>query len=171
MKHPRLKCLCLGVLSALILDAGTKAVADNLPAAAHGGEIFAKEAPIGNQELDAMRGGFITSNGMVINFSFSANTLVDGQLINQVVLNTADLAASAGTLQRIIQLGEGNQAFNNATNIDSLPEVLTIVQNNLDNLTIQQLNLLDLTVANMSNFINQSVTPEIDFQNATTLAP
>ena len=173
MKKHRVCRLVLGLISALVIEAGTPAAAyDNSSAVVDsGGDFFANEVPIGNEELDDMRGGFIARNGMVINFSFSANTLIDGQLINQVALNTADLAASAGSLRRIIQVGEGNQAFNSATDTGTLPNVLTIVQNNMDNLTIQQLNLLDLAVENMSNFINQSISPEIDFQNAMTLAP
>jgi len=173
MKNNRFKSLLLGLLSVLIIDAGTPVFARDYSSAAvdEGDEIFFDEEPVGDEELDDMRGGFVTSNGMIIDFAFSANTLIDGQLINQIVLNTADVAANAGTLQRIIQVGEGNQAFNGTSAINNLPNVLTIVQNNLDNLTIQQLNVLDLTVQNMSNFISQSVRPEIDFQNTMTLAP
>lgn len=172
MKDNRLKCLCLSFLSALLIDAGSQAAAfdGSRLAAASGSEPFVNHAPLGNDELESMRGGFITSNGMVIDFSFSANTLVDGELINQVVLNTAELAASEN-LRRIIQVGEDNQAFNGETGLETLPQVLTVVQNNLDNLTIQQLNLLDLTVQNMSNFVSQSVNPEIDFQSTITLMP
>ncbi len=173
MENRSLKCLFFGLLLAFLMGAGTPAFArDHSPEASDDGDdVLFNEEPIGDEDLDGMRGGFVTSNGMVIDFSFSANTLINGQFINQIVLNTANVSAAAGNLRRIIQVGEGNRAFDSGPVIDGLPNVLTVVQNNLDNLTIQQLNILDLTVQNMGNFINQAVRPEIEFQNTMTLAP
>ncbi len=172
MKENRHKLLFLGILSVLAIDAATPACAFYEPAAFDANQhLYSNKKPIAKEELENLRGGFVTSNGMVIDFAFSANTLVDGQLINQVVLNTAALAGNAGSLRSILQVGEGNVAFSNASDMNMLPNVLTVVQNNLDNLTLQQLNILDLSVKNMSNFANQAITPEINFQSSMGLAP
>jgi hypothetical protein len=178
----RMKAIYAGVwtttlLLCLICDTGTHAHAFYEPAAfGRFGEYrnrgsASTEDTIGNEELDKMRGGFVTNNGMVIDFAFSANTLIDGQLINQVVLNTVDIAANSGSLRNVIQTGHGNKAFDSAMDINVLPNVLTVVQNNLDNLTIQQLNLLDLSVKNMGNFTIQSFASEMNFQNSIGMAP
>ena len=120
-------------------------------------------------DLDTMRGGFVASNGMVLDFAFSANTFVDGELINQVVLNTVDRSVNTSSLKNVIQVGDGNVAFNGGADINSMPEVLTIVQNNLDDLTIQQVNLFDLTVKGMDNYIKQAASPEVDFQSSINI--
>ena len=134
--------------------------------------LFNQEQSLNDDELDDMRGGFIASNGMIIDFAFSTNTLVNGQLVNQVLLNSADQSAiSTTSLQNIIQIGEGNSAFNDAIDLTSLPNVLTIVQNNLNDLTIQQVNLLDLSIKNFDNFIQQNIAPEMVFQSTFRLAP
>lgn len=130
---------------------------------------FDDVSAIDNEDLDDMRGGFVASNGMVLDFAFSANTFVDGELINQVVLNTVDQSINTSSLKNVIQVGEGNIAFNGGADIDSMPEVLTIVQNNLDDLSIQQVNLFDLTVKGMDNYIKQAASPEVDFQSTMNI--
>ena len=173
MKKHQISQIFLGILCVFAIDAGSEVLAADNSSSMKGqsSDLFFNEKPIGNDELDTMRGGFVTRTGMMIDFSFSANTLVDGQLINQVVLNTADLAANLGSLRSVIQVGEGNVAFNEATNIANLPNVLTVIQNNLNDLTIQQLNVLDLTVQNMSQYTANARMPEIDFQNTLRLDP
>ncbi len=159
----------------LVMGASTSALAEqNSPTtfAQNFDILFNEEQSLDNEELDELRGGFITSNGMSIDFSFSTNTLLDGQLINQVVLNSAEQSIISSTpLRNIIQIGEGNSAFGNGTDISALPNVLTIVQNNLSDLTIQQVNLLDLQVSNFDNFIQQNFVPELMYQSTTQLAP
>lgn len=173
MKNHCFKHFLLGLASFFIMDAATPAFSFYYasPTISKSGNFLANEEPIGDAELDNMRGGFITGSGIVIDFAFSANTLIDGKLINQMVLNTADIATNARSLRNIIQVGEGNSAFNSAADISALPNVLTVVQNNLDNLTIQQVNLLDLTIQNMSNYTKQAFIPEIDFQNTIRIVP
>lgn len=162
----------------LIMSAATPAVAfqDSPNVSDNGFDVLFNDAQsLNDDELDNMRGGFITSNGMLIDFVFSTNTLVDGQLINQVVINSADPSTLNGSLnnslQKIIQVGDGNSAFSEGVDINSLPNVLTIVQNNLNDLTIQQLNILDLSVKNFNNFIQHNAASEIAFQSTFRLAP
>ncbi|NCC21884.1 MAG: hypothetical protein EOM26_05400 [Alphaproteobacteria bacterium] len=173
MKNRPLKPFLLGLLAVFVMDARTQACAFHEPVAfkTTSAAFPASGLPIGTEELDSMRGGFVTSNGMVIDFAFSANTLVDGELINQVFLDSAALGADAGALRSIIQLGEGNAAFRGATDMSILPSVLSVVQNNLNDLTIQQLNVLDLSVQNMGNFTRRSIVPEMAFQSTMGLAP
>lgn len=175
MIHDRYKRLLFITLSILIIDAGTfSAASEDFPIISENafGAIFNEEQSLKDEELDELRGGFLTSNGMTIDFAFSTNTLVDGQLINQVVLNSVDQSITGATsLRNIIQIGEGNSAFSNSVDIGSLPNVLTIVQNNLNDLTIQQVNLLDLQVQNYDNFIQQNIVPELTFQSTFRLVP
>jgi hypothetical protein len=133
-----------------------------------GTAIFQEKYSLESDALDDMRGGFVVSNGMVIDFSFSSNTLVDGQLINQLVLNSTE--SIQHSLQNIIQIGEGHSAFKGAAMKD-LPQVLNIVQNNLDDLTIQQVNLFDLEVGGMQAYRRDAIGPEMDFQNSMAFAP
>ena len=165
--------LFFATLSIVIMGTGSHALAaQDLPGTLNNDFdiLFNEEQSLNDEELDALRGGFLTSNGMVIDFAFSTSTLVDGQLINQVVLNSADTVATRATsLRNIIQIGEGNSAFSSTVNLNALPNILTIVQNNLDDLTIQQINLLDISIENFDNYIQQSVAPEIDFQNTFRL--
>jgi|GEM_PF-4644561 len=158
--------LFLATLSILIMDAGSPAYATNNDSDI----LFNKEQSLNDKELDEMRGGFLTSNGLIIDFAFSTSTLIDGQLINQIILNSSDPSlTSATSLRNIIQAGEGNSAFSGKIDVNTLPNVLTIIQNNLNDLTIQQVNLLDLSIKNFDNYLQQSVAPEIDFQNTLRL--
>lgn len=134
-------------------------------------DFFSEENTLHDEDLDGMRGGFIASNGMVIDFAFSANTLVDGELINQVTLNNVDTALNSGALQNIVQIGNKNSGFSGTIAPGDLPNVLTVIQNNLDNVTIQQVNLFDLNVQNFNNYVQQSIAPQLDFQSSLGMAP
>ena len=81
MSHRRLQHFFLGLFSALVIGANAQAFAyvESPAAFQEEDDLFFNEEPIGNEELDEMRGGFVTRNGMVIDFSFSANTLIDGR--------------------------------------------------------------------------------------------
>jgi len=167
-KKSRLKLLFISVLAAVSVPSHAWAI--DLDESNHV-LSFEDVSALENEDLDNLRGGFVTSNGMVLDFSFSANTLVDGELINQVVFNTIENSINRNSLKNIIQVGDGNVAFSSDLNSQSLPDVLTIVQNNIDDLTIQQINLFDVTVQNMNNYIQQAVSPEIDFQSSIAFSP
>nr|MBI1228762.1 hypothetical protein [Cytophagales bacterium] len=171
MKNRKLKKLILGSTFMLALVASQNANAfDDKVSGVQDDFFFNHQPNLKDEELDGMRGGFVTSNGVIIDFAFSANTLVDGQLINQVELSTLSGAASE-TLRNIIQIGEGNSAFEGGISINNLPNVVTVVQNNIDNLTIQQINMLDLTVQNIDNFVREAVMPEINLQSTLRNVP
>lgn len=169
------KKLFLATTFILMMDAGAFAVAsqDSPTISDNSFEtLFNEEQSLNDEELDDLRGGFITSNGMIIDFALSTNTLVNGQLINQVLLNSVDQSAiSTTSLQNIIQIGDGNSAFSDTIDLAALPNVLTIIQNNLNDITLQQVNLLDLSVKNFDNFIHQNIAPEMAFQSTLRLAP
>lgn len=169
------KKLFLATTFILMLDAGTFAMASQDSSTVYDNNsdiLFNDEQSLNDEELDDLRGGFIASNGMIIDFALSTNTLVNGQLINQVLLNSVDQSAISSTsLQNIIQIGEGNSAFSDTIDLGALPNVLTIIQNNLNDITLQQVNLLDLSVKNFDNFIQQNIAPEMVFQSTLRLMP
>jgi hypothetical protein len=134
-------------------------------------ELFFEESELlDSEDLDELRGGFITSNGITIDFTFSANTLVDGELISQSVLSTIDTSLNSSDLNSIIQIGNDNRAFDGRVDMSSLPNILTVLQNSQDNITLQQINLLDLNVQNVQNYIRQSIRPDVEFQSSFSLS-
>ena len=169
------KKMFLATTFTMMMGAGTSAVASQYSSTVLDNNfdvLFNEEQILNDDELDDLRGGFIASNGMIIDFALSTNTLVNGQLINQVLLNSVDQSAiSTTSLQNIVQIGEGNSAFSDTIDLDSLPNVLTIIQNNLNDITLQQVNLLDLSIKNFDNFIKQNIAPEMVFQSTLRLAP
>ncbi len=173
ISHIKLFFAAIAIL--LIMDAGVALAAqDNSPAITNSDLyiVFNEKQTLSDEELDEMRGGFFGRDGLIIDFIFSTNTLIDGELINQVVLNSADPAlTNMPALRNVIQVGEGNSAFNGNIDVDELPNILSIVQNNLDDITIQQVNLLDLSVKNFDNYVQRAIAPEIDFQNTLRMAP
>ena len=173
MTHNRHIKLFLTTLTFLMtMDAGGASAAQDSPAIANNDPdiLFNEEQSLSDEQLDEMRGGFFGRDGLIIDFIFSTNTLIDGQLINQIVLNSADPAIeNISSLRNIIQVGEGNSAFS-GIDVDELPNILSVVQNSLDDITIQQVNLLDLSVKNFDNYIQHAIAPEIDFQNTLRMA-
>lgn len=177
MDHRRRTLLLPALFSLLLLMDGEKPAWAADPFSAEtppgvDGPVFNEVQSLSDEELDELRGGFVARNGMIIDFAFSTSTLVDGELIHHLVLNSADPGAiNTDALHSIIQIGEGNAAFDNATDLTGLTNILNVVQNNIDDLTIQQVNLLNLSVENLDNFIQQSILPEIDFQSTMILPP
>lgn len=55
----------------------------NLPIDKDGDAVFAKLTKVGDKELAASRGGFVTSSGLRIDFGFNQKTLVDGNVVDE----------------------------------------------------------------------------------------
>jgi hypothetical protein len=90
--------------------------------------------------LDKMRGGFVSTEGIKFDVGVGKAIYVDGilQTQNSFALNNIHFngqAISAGNLQ----------------NISS--DVKTIIQNNIDNKTIQNFTVLDVNVKNFGGFM------------------
>jgi hypothetical protein len=111
---------------------------------------FRRQQPVSEAVLDRMRGGFESNpNGPIISFGIEKSVYINGRLVTSTVLNIPNIVqltnhpSNAFTL---VQNGAGNAMTTNA----SLPAVMTVIQNSLDNQTIQNQTVINATVAALS---------------------
>lgn len=106
--------------------------------------------------LASMRGGFDLGGGLMVSFGISRAITVNGVLLAATTFNVPDIAritpVQAAALERqmnsanLVQVGPNNSV----TSATSLPTAATVVQNTLDNQTIQTRTLIDTTTNAMS---------------------
>lgn len=126
---------------------------------------FTFRVPVSEAVLDSMRGGFQRGpDGPFMSFGIERNVFDNGKLISSTVLKIPDMARFADrrdwnpvadhTAMRsaadhpsetftFIQSGPGNSF---AHDTPSLPPFLTVIQNSLDNRTIQSETIINATV-------------------------
>jgi hypothetical protein len=116
-----------------------------------GQDVFRRGRPVSEDVLDRMRGGFqINPNGPIMSFGIEKSVYLNGRLITSTVLNIPDLLQLTNNTSNaftLIQNGTGNAM---PTNISSLPALMTVIQNTLDNQTIQNQTVINATVAALS---------------------
>jgi hypothetical protein len=164
IKNYKIRALFLGFLAGLVAPSSVFAATLNLENSFGGGDvIFAQEAKLSDVELDDLRGGFVMSNGTIIDFAFTSTTFLDGKSINEVSLDSLDPSSlNNDALKSIVQIGSNNKVIESG----SLPNAITIIQNSHDDVKIQQFNVLDLAVENFGNFVRQQIVPELNFQSS-----
>lgn len=123
---------------------------------------------LGDPDLEAIRGGFETDSGLQISFGIEQATSINGVLQTRTAFFVPDLTGDPSGItlddwtSKVIQNGPGNSFALNAT--DQIPnQVLTLVQNSLDQQVIQNLTVIDLTVKGLNlvqdpflrSFLNQ----------------
>lgn len=111
---------------------------------------------VGDTTLEAMRGGFDLGGGLMVSFGISRAITVNGVLLAATTFNVPDVAritpVQAAALERqissvnLVQVGPNNSV----ASATSLPAAATVVQNTLDNQTIQTRTLIDATTNAMS---------------------
>jgi hypothetical protein len=118
---------------------------------------FAGTTAVADDHLNEMRGGFDTDAGLRVSIGIERDVSINGVLVSTTRLSIPDLgalsamgvpaaaAALAGSPTTIIQNGAGN-AVNLAPS--SVPALLTVVQNSLDNQNIRSVTQIDATVTN-----------------------
>lgn len=124
---------------------------------------------VGDTTLEAMRGGFDLGGGLMVSFGISRAITVNGVLLAATTFNIPDVAritaVQAAALERqmnstnLVQVGPNNSVVA-ATSVAGaaagvaasagLPAAATVVQNTLDNQTIQTRTLIDTTTNAMS---------------------
>lgn len=116
-----------------------------------GEEAFTRRTPVRESVLDRMRGGFQSSpNGAILSFGIERSTFLNGQLVSSTVLNIPNLmqlAANPSNTFTLIQTGGGNTMPPGAS---SLPALMTVMQNSLDNQRIQNQTVMNATVSALS---------------------
>lgn len=103
--------------------------------------------PVSEEVLDSMRGGFqIHPNGPMISFGIERSVFLNDKLVSMTSLNIPDvskLVANTSHAFTLIQQGSGNSVPHN---LSSLPPLTTVIQNTLDNRTIQSHTVINATV-------------------------
>jgi len=114
--------------------------------------------PVGNVQLDAMRGGFDSGNGLLASFGIDRVVYVNGSLATHTSVSIPDighmtaaqahaLAAVDGVLT-VVQGGQGNTA----ALVPSGAATATVIQNSLDGQHIQSLTTMDASVDHLDQF-------------------
>jgi len=131
---------------ALIRAAGTEA--PPLAEAARSGKELLASAALPAEKLDTLRGGFVAPSGLRMSFGIERAVLINGVLQSTTHLRVEDLgnvtakALATGSTVAVIQNG-----INNGLNV-TLPatSLATIVQNSLDNQSIQTVTTINATI-------------------------
>lgn len=114
-------------------------------------EDFTRRPPVNEAVLDGLRGGFQSApNGPIMSFGIERSVFVNGQPVAATVLNIPDLmqfASNPSNSFALIQTGRGNAVIPDAS---SLPPLMTVIQNSLDNQRIQHQTVINATVAALS---------------------
>lgn len=109
---------------------------------------FTQQTPVSETVLAQMRGGFQSSpNGPVLAFGIERTVLVNGERVSSSVLtipNLSQLANNASNAFTLIQTGGGNAV---SPGMSSLSPFMSVMQNSLDNQTIQHQTVMNATVA------------------------
>jgi hypothetical protein len=109
---------------------------------AKGSANFDSLEAVDNDTLDTMRGGFVMGNGVTVDIGVQKASYVDGVLQVQNSFRVADVALLERTLGSTVSSGD-------LQNVSS--SFGTLIQNNLDQKTIQNLTVIDVNVRNFSN--------------------
>lgn len=126
-------------------------------------------ATVSNNELSDIRGGFIDAGGMRIDFGLTTRTIVNGVVEREVTINTNGSSTSLkpSELQQVIQIGDKNVAL--PGEIKNIPGLLTVIQNNVDNTVIQNVNMLNVKVTNLSSYQLQTMVPLLNQGNISSI--
>lgn len=142
------------------------------------GAAFTGYRSLDAAELDNMRGGFsFTQDGARFDISFGIErvSFVNGQLAAATRINLDSLskvtpgqASGLATLSpvQLIQNGPGNTFTLPAT---ASPSYLTVIQNTLDNQTINNLTVINATVPALSLFRTMDMTSSVNQAVAASL--
>lgn len=110
-------------------------------------EDYTRWTPVSEAVLDSMRGGFQRDpNGPFLSFGIERSVFLNDKLVSLTALNIPDvsrLAANASNAFTLIQSGPGNSFPHD---LSSLPPFMTVIQNSLDNQTIQSHTVINATV-------------------------
>jgi hypothetical protein len=119
---------------------------------------------VSNHELDTIRGGFLMSNGMVVDIGLFTQTIIDGVVVDEMMFKESDLAAvNSYALQKIIEVNGSGSSVSKLT-LSDVPQLLTVIQNSRDNVVINNATVLNIDVTNASRFLFQTQIPLINHQ-------
>lgn len=119
---------------------------------------------ISNDNLENIRGGFMTSNGMLIDIGLFSQTILNGVIIDEHSIDKKDLASiNTQELQRIIKVNETGGSVS-TLQLSDTPQLLTVIQNSQNNAMINNATILNIDVSNTNRFLFQVQMPLINHQ-------
>ncbi|HOM13748.1 MAG TPA: hypothetical protein PLB41_10565, partial [Rubrivivax sp.] len=108
---------------------------------------------LGSEQLDAVRGGFVTPEGMKISFGIERAVYLNGTLVTTTSLNIADLSKISGGQAQVSGAGAGSlgllqSGLGNVFTPGSISSTAAgmVIQNTLDNQKIQTITRIDAAV-------------------------
>lgn len=131
--------------------------------AKNGKESFEEMEVVSNEELSDIRGGFLTSSGMILDLGLTTQTLVNGNTVQQTVLSPEALKnVDPATLRTLVRVTEGGASAEPLTTSD-VPEIVNVIQNEANNVKIDQITSLNIDVQNVQQFKLQIQAPGLDY--------
>ena len=139
--------------------------------------LFDSSDAVSSAHLDTMRGGFITGNGLKISLGIEKAVMIGGVLQTLNTLNIPDLADPNGVPQSIAStpspqdspavqpIAVANTGLNPATGTLVFNDGYnTVIQNSLDQETIQNLTIVNATVSNVDLYREMQLMTRINEQ-------
>ncbi len=143
----------------------------SMPINAADNDLIVGLTPVADEELDRLRGGFVTADGLKINIGYEQTTFINGVLQTEIAVNLSNLERTGGSLNipvNLVQNGASNLVANDV--LDRLGEsAFTVIQNRLDEQVLKNLNIINITIENVSSFKPMSIGRLVDHQLADTL--
>lgn len=127
-------------------------------------------APLTDRELDDLRGGFVTAQGISIQIGYEQLSNLEGVLHPTLSISPENIAklASDGATDVARTLGASfNSTGGSGARIlplDTVNSYLTLIQNGSSNKTIGVVNVFDISIKNLSSIANQGVEKFIQYQ-------
>lgn len=113
--------------------------------------------PVSNQELGAMRGGFVLPNGMVLDFQLRFRTLVNHVEENFEVFTdeSPELEGNTGVINTVtIEPGDSDPDITiEVVPTTEITGVMNVIQNNVSGIIIQNQNSLTVDLSNVNQAI------------------
>lgn len=108
---------------------------------------FAGLTPVSQATLDGMRGGFQRDPaGPFLSFGIERNVFIDAKLVGSTMLNISDVANHSSNTLNTFMLIQNGPSNSFPHDVSALPPFMTVIQNSLDNQTIQSHTVLNATV-------------------------
>lgn len=125
---------------------------------------FADAQTVANDSLKEVRGGFLTSSGMMVDVGLITRTLVDGVLVEQTRVNIGHPGnIDPSSLQTLVQVDD-NGATVSKLGLGDIPQIVNVIQNNQNNVVIDNAAILNVDVTNASSFTIQMQEPLFNHQ-------
>lgn len=152
-----MKILCFSSVVAFVLLAGlcSPAIAQISTTQAQDAESFEQLEALDKAVLATMRGGFLTNDGVMMNIGVDKASFINGVLQAQSSFRVEDLSLIQKSFGGTVSSGD----IHNASGFN------TLVQNNLDQKTIQNFTIIDVNVKNIGNLQNGFIESMRNVQN------